>query len=125
MTRHASRPFVTTGLQGLDAILGGLRIGDNVVWRVECVDAYRAFVTPYVAAAMAARRRVVYIRFASHAPVVAPDMVSAVHALDALTGFESFTVRLHRILEQEGNDVFYVFDCLSDLLDSFDLLGEA
>ncbi len=119
MTRHASKPFVTTGLQGLDAILGGLRIGDNVVWRVECVDAYRAFVTPYVAAAMAARRRVVYIRFASHAPVVAPDMVSAVHALDALTGFESFTVRLHRILEQEGNDVFYVFDCLSDLLDAW------
>src|SRR5690606_833310 len=115
----ASRPFVTTGLQGLDTILGGLRIGDNVVWRVECTDAYRAFVTPYVVAAMATRRRVVYIRFASHAPVVTPNMVSAVHALDALTGFESFTVRLHRIIEQEGRNVFYVFDCLSDLLDAW------
>lgn len=115
----ASRRFATTGLRGLDAILGGLRMGDNVVWRVGSVDAYRTFVAPYVAAARAERRRIVYIRFASHAPVVEAGAASAVHDLDALTGFESFTVRLHRIIEQEGKDVFYVFDCLSDLLDAW------
>lgn len=111
--------FVTTGLPGLDAILEGLRLGDNVVWRVDSVDDYRAFIAPYVAAAAAARRRVVYIRFASHAPVVAPAAASVVYDLDALRGFESFTVRLHTIIAQEGKEAFYVFDCLSDLLDAW------
>lgn len=111
--------FVTTGLPGLDAILGGLRLGDNVVWRVDGVDDYRAFVAPYAAAATAARRRVAYVRFATHAPVMETAAASVVYDLDALRGFESFTVRLHTIIEREGRDVFYVFDCLSDLLDAW------
>ena len=111
--------FVSSGLPGLDSILEGLRIGDNVVWRVDSVDDYRAFVTPYVAAAMAAGRRVVYIRFASHSPVVEADAVSAVYNLDADRGFESFTVHLHTIIASEGVEVFYVFDCLSNLLNAW------
>ncbi len=111
--------FVTTGLPGLDAILGGLRLGDNVVWRVDDVGDYRAFIAPYVAAALAAKRRVVYVRFASHAPVVEAGAASVIHNLDALRGFESFTVRLHTIIAQEGRKAFYVFDCLSDLLDAW------
>ena len=114
-----AEPFVSTGLSGLDAILGGLRLGDNVVWRVDNLEAYRAFVAPFVAASRAAGRRIVYIRFASHAPVVAADAVDAVYDLDALRGFESFTVRLHSIIGREGRGVFYVFDCLSDLLDAW------
>ncbi len=110
---------MTTGLPGLDAILGGLRLGDNVVWRVDDVDDYRAFIAPYVAAAVAANRRVVYVRFSSRPPVVEPGAASVTYDLDALRGFESFTVRLHTIIEQEGRDVFYVFDCLSDLLDAW------
>ena len=100
-------------------MLGGLRLGDNVVWRVDSTEDYRAFATPFAAAALAAGRRVVYVRFASHAPVVDPDSVSAVYDLDALRGFESFTVRLHTIIAQEGRDVCYVFDCLSDLLEAW------
>ena len=114
-----SRQFVSCGLPGLDSILEGLRIGDNVVWRVDSINDYRAFVTPYVAAAVAAGRRVVYIRFASHAPVVEPDAVSAVYNLNADRGFESFTVHLHSIIANEGVEVFYVFDCLSDLLNAW------
>jgi hypothetical protein len=111
--------FVTTGLPALDAILGGLRLGDNVVWRVDTVDGYRTFVAAFVAAARAAGRRVCYIRFGSHAPVVEPGAASVVHDLDALRGFESFTVRLHAIAAGEGRGVFYVFDCLSTLLDAW------
>jgi len=119
LVEHDPERFVTTGLPGLDALLGGLRLGDNVVWRVDSVDDYRAFVGPYVAAAVAAGRRVVYIRFASHPPVVETSGVGAVYDLDALRGFESFTVRLHTIIAEEGRQVFYVFDCLSDLLDAW------
>ncbi|MDP2239635.1 MAG: PEP/pyruvate-binding domain-containing protein [Burkholderiales bacterium] len=116
---HRPKQFVSSGLPGLDSILEGLRIGDNVVWRVDSIDDYRAFVAPYVAAARGAGRRVAYIRFASHAPVVEPDAVSAVYNLDAHRGFESFTVHLHTIISNEGAEVFYVFDCLSDLLDAW------
>ena len=116
---HLPKQFVSSGLAGLDAILEGLRIGDNVVWRVDSIEDYRAFVAPYVAAAMASGRRVVYIRFASHAPVVQDDAVSAVYRLDAFRGFEAFTVHLHTIIGNEGTGVFYVFDCLSDLLDAW------
>jgi hypothetical protein len=111
--------FVTTGLPGLDAILCGLRLGDNVVWRVDDVRDYQAFIAPYVDAARASGRRVVYIRFASHPPLLRKEQLSAVYDLDAFRGFESFTVRLHTIIAQEGKEVFYVFDCLSDLLDAW------
>ena len=116
---HRPKHFVSSGLPGLDAILEGLRIGDNVVWRVDSIDDYRAFVAPYVAAALGAGRRVVYIRFASHAPVVEAGSVSAVYNLDAYRGFEAFTVQLHTIIGNEGTEVFYVFDSLSNLLDAW------
>ena len=109
---------VTTGVAGLDAILDGLRMGDNVVWRVDDVDDYRALVARFVAAARADGRRVVYIRFGRHEPLVEPG-AATIHDLDAYRGFESFTVRLHTILAREGRGTFYVFDCLSDLLDAW------
>jgi hypothetical protein len=109
---------VTTGLAGLDAILSGLRMGDNVVWRVDDLVDYRALVDRFVTAARADGRRVVYIRFGRSAPLVAAD-AATVHDLDAYRGFESFTVRLHTILAREGPGVFYVFDCLSELLDAW------
>ena len=110
---------VSSGRPGLDSLLEGLRIGDYVVWRVDSINDYSAFVAPYAAAAKAAGRRVVYIRFASHAPVVEPGGVSAIYNLDADRGFESFTVHLHTIIASEGAEVFYVFDCLSDLLNAW------
>ena len=111
--------FVTTGLDGLDAILGGLRLGDNVVWRVDRIEEFLPYVGPFVAASLAAGRRLVYIRFASHAPLVEAGPGVTVYSLDAPRGFESFTVRLHEIIGTEGREAFYVFDCLSSLLDAW------
>jgi hypothetical protein len=112
------RRAVTTGIAGLDAILSSLRMGDNVVWRVDDIDDYRALVGRFVAAARADGRRVVYIRFGRGEPLMAASEAT-VHDLDAYRGFESFTVRLHTILAREGPGVFYVFDCLSELLDAW------
>lgn len=110
---------VSTGVPGLDTILDGLRIGDNVVWRVDSVADYKAFVTPYVRQALADGRRVVYMRFGRHEPLVvsAPNVVT--YQLDAFQGFESFASRVHAIATEEGLYAFYVFDCLSDLLSAW------
>ena len=53
----------STGLNGLDEILGNLQKGDNVVWQVESVEDYRQFVTPYVAEALTDGRKVVYMKW--------------------------------------------------------------
>jgi hypothetical protein len=109
----------STGIPGLDGILDGLRIGDNVVWRVDSIADYRAFVTPYVCTALQDGRRVVYMRFGRHDPLVvsAPNVVT--YQLDACQGFESFASRVHAIATEEGRGAFYVFDCLSDLLSAW------
>ena len=35
------------------------------------------------------------------------------------SGFESFSLQLHKVIEKEGTETFYVFDCLSDLLSAW------
>jgi Pyruvate phosphate dikinase, AMP/ATP-binding domain len=110
---------VTTGFDGLDEILDGLRIGDNVVWSVDGIDDYRYFVTPFVLQALKEKKKVVYMRFARHEPLVEPGENVVIHELDAFRGFESFSTRIHNIITEEGRGAFYVFDCLSNLLSAW------
>ncbi len=106
---------ISTGLPSLDEVCDSLRLGDNVVWQVDTLYDYEQFVLPFANTALKQGRRVVYIRFATHEPLLAPHQYSAVYELDAQRGFELFTTTLHGIIGQEGIEVFYVFDCLSDL----------
>ncbi|HNY65616.1 MAG TPA: PEP/pyruvate-binding domain-containing protein [Deltaproteobacteria bacterium] len=110
---------VSTGLEGLDAAIDGLRTGDNVVLQVDSIEDYLAFVTPFVNKALADSRRVVYIRFAGHRPLIEDNPEVVTYRLDAFTGFESFSSQVYTIATKEGEDVFYVFDCLSDLLSAW------
>jgi hypothetical protein len=111
--------YVSSGLPGLDQILQGLRLGDNVVWQVDDLADYRRFVEPYLAQAKADGRRIVYIRFAQHEPIVTADPAVQRYELDASTGFESFSKQVHDIVTKEGVGAFYIFDCLSDLLSAW------
>ncbi|MHB1397195.1 MAG: PEP/pyruvate-binding domain-containing protein [Trichloromonadaceae bacterium] len=110
---------VTTGLKGLDTILDGLRLGDNVVWHLDELADYRQFVEPFVRSALEAGRRVVYLRFGQHDPVVPDYLPLTTYELDPRLGFESFASRTHAIITEEGPGVFYVFDSLSDLLSAW------
>lgn len=105
----------STGLPSLDRVVRGLRPGDNVVWQVDAVEDYVPFVDPFVRAAAAEGKRLVYFRFARHAPLVGPGLGAEVHVLSPAIGFESFTASIHRVIEQAGPGAYYVFDCLSDL----------
>ena len=105
-----------SGLTGVDRVLDGLHIGDNVVWSVDRLEDYRSFVRPFIEAALRQNRQVVRIQFGTHAPLYEDHPKIRVYRLEAAHGFESFAVRVHNIIAAEGRKVFYVFDCLSDLL---------
>jgi len=111
--------WASTGLKGLDEVLSGLNKGDNVVWQVDSIEDYQRFVTPYVKKALKDGRKMVYMRFADHPPLVQPDSHVRIYNLDASSGFEGFSSQIHAIITNEGLETYYVFDCLSDLLNAW------
>ena len=113
-------PFTpTTGLPGLDTVLCGVARGDNIVWQIQNISDYQALVAPYAAAARAARRRLIYFRFARHAPLVSEGDGAEFHHPRPEDGFESFVDQVHRVIEEAGRETIYIFDCLSDLADTW------
>ncbi len=110
---------VSTGIKGLDKTLNYLQMGDNVVFQVENIEDYKIFINPYVKTALERGQRIVYMRFAQHPPLLESTDSVVLYELNANSGFESFSRQVHDIIRQEGRDVFYVFDCLSDLLSAW------
>lgn len=108
--------IASTGFFGLDDILDHLRVGDNVVWRVDSVADYDYFAQRFVQQALGEGRQVVYMRFGQHPSLVEPASGVTIHKLDAYKGFEPFATKVYNILTETGPGVYYVFDCLSDLL---------
>ena len=109
-------PVITSGLAALDAVVQGLRLGDNVVWQVDQLQDYINLVAPFAASALQAGRKLVYLRFASHPSVLPPDARIRMIAVDPSPGFDTFSGEVHRIIAEQGPEVFYVFDNLSALV---------
>ena len=110
---------VSTGYVELDNILDGLRIGDNVVLKVESIENYRYFVGPFVDQALQDGRQINYMRFGDHLPLLGETPQIKVHQLDPRLGFEFFAGSVYNIATEQGPGAFYVFDCLSDLLSAW------
>ena len=108
------RNTISTGLPGLDQMLTGLRAGDNVVWQVDSLDDYAALVQPFCQWARRNGRKLVYFRFAKHRPLVETS-VSELRTVSTEAGFEAFITQIHEVIEEVGEDAFYVFDSMSDL----------
>lgn len=106
---------INSGLAGLDTVIDNIRLGDNVVWQLSCIDEYLYFVRPFVSQAILDNRNLIYMRFAEHPPLLMPQEGLKIEKIDINAGFEGFTVRVHEIIAREGLDAFYVFDCLSEL----------
>ena len=106
---------VLSGIPAMDQVLDHIRMGDNVVWRVSDLDEFRCFAVPFVEQAKKDGRNIIYFRFASH-PELVPECPEVKRICVPLSHrFETFTVEIHKAIEQEGRDAFYVFDCLSEL----------
>ncbi len=106
---------VKSGIPAADRMLDNIRLGDNVVWRVSNLEEFHIFLDPYLEQAVRDKRNIIYVRFASHPPLTEdrPE-IKTVH-IELSHRFENFTVEIHNLIEREGRDAFYVFDCLSEL----------
>ena len=114
-----NRGRVSTGLHSLDEITDGLRMGDNVVWQVDELEDYRFFVTHFANRASRENRKILYLRFANHPPLLESQDNVVVYLLDAHIGFESFSGQVHNLIAREEREIYYVFDCLSHLLSAW------
>ena len=110
---------VTSGLPDLDAVVQGLRLGDNVVWQVDHLDDYLHFARPFAARAIADGRRCAYMRFAPHAPILEPVPGLTLIDVNPHDGFDAFSGEVHQIIETLGKEAFYIFDNLSALVDEW------
>ncbi len=106
---------ICSGNPGLDRALDNIRLGDNVVFRVSDLKEFRFFMEPYVEQAIKDRRNFIYFRFAAHEPLIREREGVTIYHIPLSHLFETFTVEIHNLIEKEGRDAFYVFDCLSEL----------
>ncbi|HHY82761.1 MAG TPA: pyruvate kinase [Clostridiales bacterium] len=107
---------VSTGIKGFDQVIDHLRFGDNVVWQVESISDYRRMANFFAENAKTENISLVYIRFANHEPILEASQDIKTYHVDARKGFESFAIEIHNLIKEQGKRVFYVFDCLTDLL---------
>ncbi len=108
-------PRPSTGLPGLDYVLQGLRLGDNIVWQIESIDDYYELVKPYCEYTLQKGIKLVYFRFARHRMLVSEDCGAEICQIQPNEGFEKFIGDIHQTIERAGEGAYYVFDCFSEL----------
>ena len=111
----ASFERILSGIPEMDKALDNIRLGDNVVWRVSSLDEFHLFVDPYLEQAVKDHRNIIYVRFASHPPIIEGRPEIKTVRIELSHRFETFSVAIHNLIAEEGYDAFYVFDCLSEL----------
>jgi pyruvate, water dikinase len=107
---------IASGIPALDDILQGLRLGDNVVWQVDGLKSYRKVALPFVRQALQDRRTVVYVSFVPRSRILAPLSGYLTTEVDPRHGFDAFSAQVNKVIEEQGQGVFYVFDNLSALV---------
>ncbi|RCW71965.1 PEP/pyruvate-binding domain-containing protein [Saliterribacillus persicus] len=107
---------ISTGFKGFDEAIDSLRLGDNVVWQVDRIENYQAIVNSFVKKMQEEKRKIVYVRFGKHQALLNENEVTVTFYIDPTIGFESFATEIHRLIEKEGKETIYIFDCLTDLL---------
>lgn len=109
---------VNSGLKGLDTLIDYLRYGDNVVWQVAYLDEYRFFANKFVNELYNSSIQATYINFSKKNILFDDVTLEKVNIFTPNTSsFESFTIDIYRLIESKEKETFYIFDCLSELVD--------
>lgn len=119
MAKSESSRRVGSGIKALDDLLQGIRLGDNVVWQVDNLNDYTHFAESFISHSIKNGFKCIYIRFATHPPVLSPRKSLTIIDIDPSPGFDFFSTAVHRIIDENGKKVCYVFDNLSDLVNKW------
>ena len=106
---------IHSGIPSMDLALDSIRLGDNVVWQVSTLEEFRLFASAFTEQVISEGKELIYVRFAEHPPILTEQKGVRVIPVELSHRFETFTVNIHNLIEKEGKDALYVFDCLSEL----------
>jgi pyruvate, water dikinase len=110
---------IGSGIRTLDELVQGLRLGDNVVWQTDDLRDYARFAGSFITQSIKDGLKCIYLRFASHEPVLGPRRGMEILEVDPSPGFDYFSAAVHQIIEKNGTKVCYIFDNLSDLVNKW------
>jgi pyruvate,water dikinase len=110
------RPELSSGIEELDSLLEGILPGDNLVWQVDDLKDYSHFSQEFANRATADGHVCTYLRFAPGDPILEARAELDVVEVDPGPGFDTFSAKVHSIIEEGGQNAFYVFDNLSALV---------
>jgi len=106
---------INSGIAGLDRILDHIRLGDNVVWEITNIKDYKSFVKPFVDTALINERKVVYMRFANHEPIL--EDISKVDIFHPdITSFEKFASSIYNLIDKNGKKFSMYLTAFPNLL---------
>lgn len=94
---------VATGVNQLDRLLGGLYIGDNVVWHDDAGNLASVFCLNFIQASQAQNRPIIYVSF-DRSPRNLMEKLGSLAQYDSLTILDCFTYG-----KGEGSEVFLRF----------------
>ena len=95
---------VLSGIPQMDENFDNIRLGDNVVWRVDDLEQFKLFMGPYVDQAIIDKRNLIYFRFATHEPLLEEREGLKIIEVELNHRFENFTVEIHDHITREGRD---------------------
>lgn len=92
MTNGSSLPKhkIASGVAGLDALIDGYSIGDNVVWEVEAGTAYSTFIRNFISKSFEDSQQVIYVNF-NRSPQTVLNDLSALLSPEHFTLIDCFT----------------------------------
>jgi len=96
-----------------------IRLGDNVVWQLDHLEDYPYFAQAFVDGASDTGFDCVYFHFSPHPAILKPRPGLTIIEIDPSLGFDYFSSEVHRIIEERGRRVCYIFDNLSTLVNDW------
>ncbi len=117
---------LNSGLPGLDKKLDYFRYGENIVYRVKHISHFTFFIERLLQQMEAEKKTVHYVTLSLEHPFDQGEECLQIHQMDPSIGFELFTLSVHDLIEQAGEEAVFLFDCLSMLQKSWstDLMME-
>jgi len=81
---------LTTGVEALDDLLGGVRVGDNIVWETDSGAPMQAFVAAFLRSAAGRGRQVLFVSF-NFSPQTVLTQIAGAEPYPQLTLLDCFT----------------------------------